>query len=105
MSNYKPCSTLARVSVKLASSIGQPLADQNGYRSTIGSMQYLSMTMPDIAFIVNKLSQFLHCPTDVHWQACKRVLRDLKGTVKIGFGHIAHQGTISYWFLIFRLGK
>ena len=42
---------------------GVSLSDANAYHSIVGGLQYLSLTRPDIAFAVNKLSQFVHCPT------------------------------------------
>ena len=58
--------------------------DATEYRKTIGKLQYLSFTRPDISFSVNKLSQFMHAPTTAHWQAVKRLLRYLKQTMSYG---------------------
>lgn len=54
------------------------------YRSTLGALQYLCNTRPDIEYIVNRLSQFLKAPTDVYEGVVKRVLRYLKGTSDLG---------------------
>uniref|UniRef100_A0A803QGW3 Uncharacterized protein n=1 Tax=Cannabis sativa TaxID=3483 RepID=A0A803QGW3_CANSA len=37
-----------------------------------------------IAYSVNKLSQYLKSPTVKHWNACKRILRYIKGTPHLG---------------------
>ncbi|XP_062119207.1 secreted RxLR effector protein 161-like [Humulus lupulus] len=68
----------------LSKNDGAVLSNPTMYRSAIGALQYLCHTRPDIAFAVNKLSQFLQCPTTSHWSGVKRVLRYLKGTLHYG---------------------
>ncbi|XP_038902368.1 secreted RxLR effector protein 161-like [Benincasa hispida] len=63
---------------------GTPLDDPFIYRSTIGALQYLTTTRPDIAYIVNHLSKFLQRPIDIHWQAVKRILRYISATKHFG---------------------
>ncbi|CAL2259185.1 unnamed protein product [Prunus armeniaca] len=59
--------------------------DASRFRQIIGGgLQYLNLTRPDISFAVNKLSQFMHQPSESHWQALKRLLHDLKGTLYFG---------------------
>lgn len=63
---------------------GDLLDDPTEYRQLIGSLQYLSLTRPDVAFAVNKLAQYMQRPTDQHMQALHRLLRYLSGTSKMG---------------------
>lgn len=84
MADAKSAPTLLPASPKLTLNSGTPLDDGTQYRSVVGSLQYLSFTRPDISYAVTRLSQFLHCPTDAHWQAAKRVLRYLADTANHG---------------------
>lgn len=63
---------------------GSSLTEATCYRCTLGELQYLSFTRPGISYAVNKLSQFMHAPTDEHWKAVKRVLWYLKQTASSG---------------------
>lgn len=68
-------------------SVGEKLsAEQHGlYRSVVGSLLYLACwTRPDIAFAVSELSRFMSAPCVKHFEALKRLLRYLKGTVTYG---------------------
>ena len=80
MHEAKPISSPMASSTSLSQFQGTPLSDPSSYRSTVGSLQYLSLTRPDIAFAVNKVCQFMTKPTDLHWSAVKRILRYLKHT-------------------------
>ncbi|PNX59866.1 putative copia-type protein, partial [Trifolium pratense] len=59
---------------------GELMSNPTLYRQAIGALQYLTNTRPDIAFAVNKLSQYMSTPTIDHWQGIKRILRYLQGT-------------------------
>lgn len=51
------------------------------YAELLGMMQWVANgTRPDIQFAVNRLSQFLSRPTELHWNAAIHVLRYLKTT-------------------------
>ena len=60
------------------------IQDATNYRSVVGALQYLTLTRPDISYSVNKVCQYLHAPTTLHWAAVKRILRYLRHTTKLG---------------------
>eukprot|EP00877_Chromochloris_zofingiensis_P001915 jgi/Chrzof1/11724/Cz06g07040.t1 len=73
-------------SIKLAKDEGGPLDKEHyPYSQLVGSLMYLAITSrPDLAFSVGALARYMSCPTTVHWQAAKGVLRYLGGTLDYG---------------------
>ncbi|XP_071925747.1 secreted RxLR effector protein 161-like [Coffea arabica] len=63
---------------------GAEKVDEGLYRSLIGCLMYLTATRPDIIQAVSLLSRYMHCASEIHFQAAKRILRYVKGTVDYG---------------------
>ena len=84
MADSKPVSTPMATSFCSTSTPDATICDSSEFRSILGSLHYLSITRPDIAFSVNKLAQNMQAPTMTHMQALKRILRYLKSTITHG---------------------
>ncbi|XP_022151713.1 uncharacterized protein LOC111019625 [Momordica charantia] len=63
---------------------GEKFSDVHLYRSIVGVLQYVTITRPELAYSVNKVGQFMHAPSLVHWQAVKCILHYLRGTIDHG---------------------
>jgi hypothetical protein len=64
--------------------VGVSLSDPTRYRQLVGSLIYLTITHPDIAHVVNTLSQFMSTPTSVHFAHLLRLLRYVWRTISRG---------------------
>lgn len=58
--------------------------DVSLYQTLVGSLQYLTLTRPEISFSVNVACQHMHAPKLSHFMAAKRILRYVKGSVHQG---------------------
>ena len=75
MTDTRPISTPLSTSPTLSLQSGISLSDPSAFRNIVYSLQYLTLTRPDVAYAVNKLSQYMHRPT------VKRILRYLCDTI------------------------
>jgi Reverse transcriptase (RNA-dependent DNA polymerase) len=89
---------LQRVNMSTCKSVSSPMASRTSlskhgsvpcenphlYRSVVGGLQHATLTRPDIAFSVNKVSHFMHMPTEENWIAVKRIVRYISGTLDYG---------------------
>lgn len=82
MESCKSCPTPCKPHTQLLKDEGTPLIDPKMFRSLVETLQYLTFTRPDIAFVVNYACQFMATPTDAHYYLMKRILRYLQGTTK-----------------------
>ncbi|XP_071708080.1 secreted RxLR effector protein 161-like [Rutidosis leptorrhynchoides] len=77
--------TPMELNLKMKKDQGKELKDVKFFRQMVGSLIYLTITRPKIAYSAGIVSQFMQCPTNVHLDAAKRVLRYVKGSIGHGF--------------------
>jgi len=70
--------------VKLSKEDDADKVDEGYYRSLIECLMYLTVTRPDILFAVSLLSRFMHCASEMHLRAAKKILRYIIGTLDYG---------------------
>ena len=63
---------------------GVEKVDEAHFRSLVGCLMYLIITRPDILNSISIISRFMHCASELHLKAAKRVLRYVKQTYDFG---------------------
>lgn len=83
MSDCRPCASPSSLKppVLPADSL---FAYPDFYRAIVGSLQYLTLTRPDIAYSVNAVCQHMHKPMDSDFTSIKHILRYLQGSLHQG---------------------
>ena len=81
LTDNKIVDTPIKVNAKNSSSDGVPLSNPTLYRTIVGSLVYLTITRPNIPYVVHVVNQFVTSPTTIHWAVVLCILRYLRGTV------------------------
>jgi len=79
-----PTTTPVDARMKLSTTDGSPVAYPTQYRSLTGALQYLTLTRPNLAYVVQQVCLFMHDPREPHLAFLKRILRYVKGTQSAG---------------------
>ncbi|XP_047270468.1 secreted RxLR effector protein 161-like [Capsicum annuum] len=84
MEDCNPMSTPMNQKQKLCKEDRVDKVDERYYRSLIECLTYLTVTRPNILFVLSLLSRFMHCASEMNLRAAKTILRYIKGTVEYG---------------------
>ncbi|XP_019056135.1 PREDICTED: uncharacterized protein LOC109115933 [Nelumbo nucifera] len=84
MLECKPISTPIEPTAKMCAHEGRDLEDVMMYRQLVGSLIYLTLTIPDISYAVGVMSQYMQNPKKPHLEAVRRILRYVKSTPSYG---------------------
>ncbi|GJZ41140.1 hypothetical protein Tco_0588026, partial [Tanacetum coccineum] len=82
--NVKTASTPMETHKHLLKDVDGEDVDEHLYRSTIGSLMYLTSLRPDIMFVVCACARYQVNPKVSHLHLVKRIYRYLKGQPKLG---------------------
>ncbi|XP_068657998.1 uncharacterized mitochondrial protein AtMg00810-like [Aristolochia californica] len=69
---------------RLSRTDGELFSDVTRYREVVGSLVYLTVTRPDITYVVHVVNQFASAPRTAYWTTVLRILRYLRDTLHHG---------------------
>ena len=98
LTDSKTVDTLIELNAHLTLLGGKPLSNPSLYRHLVGSLVYLTITRPDIFYVIHQVSQYLSTPRSIHYAAVLRILRYLKGTLFHGLFYSAQSPLILHAF-------
>lgn len=84
MENCNPVQTPVNAAGKLSSDACNLIDNPSTYRSLVGVLQYLTFTKTDISYVVQQVCMHMYAPKNAHWDALKRIIHYVKGTVHMG---------------------
>jgi len=84
MTGCKPISIPLEQNVKLSADEGDLVEDTTMYKRIVGSLIYMTITRPDLSYVVGVLSQFMQTPRKPHLDAMRHILRYIKHTLQCG---------------------
>jgi len=99
MSSCKSVDTPSSSSSKLVILSSVSYSDSTKYWQIVGALQYLTFTRPNICYVVNKVCQFMHAPTEDHQVAVKCILCYLQAMTSYPMVIL-----VSSWFYWYWLG-
>ena len=85
MEDCKPVSTPMITGCELSKDDESKEVYQRLYRSMIGSLLYVTASIPDVMQVVGQVARFQAAPKETHIIAVKRIFRYLKGTLDLHF--------------------
>ena len=78
MQNCRPVDSPMDPNLKLMADQSEVYPDPERYRRLVGKLIYLTITRPDISFVVGVVSQFMQNPHLDQWNVVMRILRYVK---------------------------
>ncbi|KAI4325780.1 hypothetical protein MLD38_031147 [Melastoma candidum] len=84
MINGKKRSTPLDMGTKLRCDEGTQLSDLHLYRVLVGSLIYLTITRPDIAFSVGVVNRYMQTPRKPNFEGAKNILKYVNSTLDVG---------------------
>ena len=87
--NSKTVDLLVKLNAHLTPTGGKPLSNPSLYRRLVGNLVYLTVTRPNISYVVHQVSYYLSTSRSTHYAAVLRIFRYLKGTLFHGIFYSA----------------